>query len=74
MEVSGQLHAAAAWPPGKEHLVPIGLGGPQSGSGRGGGEKISQPLPEINCIIIIIIIIITIIIVIKPSRISGRDM
>jgi hypothetical protein len=35
MEVSGQLEAPAALPPGKEPPVPIGrLGGPQSRSGR----------------------------------------
>jgi hypothetical protein len=27
MEVSGQLHAPAALPPGKELLVPISIGG-----------------------------------------------
>jgi hypothetical protein len=27
MEVSGQIHAPAALPPGKEPLVPIGIGG-----------------------------------------------
>jgi hypothetical protein len=46
MEVSGQLHASAALPPGKEPLA--GLGGPQSRSGRGGLEKNSQPPPEIE--------------------------
>jgi hypothetical protein len=39
MEMSGQLHAPEAVPPGKEHLVPIG---PQSRSGRGGEGKNSQ--------------------------------
>jgi hypothetical protein len=50
MEVSGQLHAPAALPPGKETLVPMDrrLGGPQSRSGRGGEEKNSQPSPEIE--------------------------
>jgi hypothetical protein len=46
MEVSGQLHAPAALPPGKDTLVyPLDrrLGGPQSRSGRGGREKNSQP-------------------------------
>jgi hypothetical protein len=40
MEVSGQLHALAASPPGKEPLTPIGrgLGRPQNHSGRGGEE------------------------------------
>jgi hypothetical protein len=42
MEMSGQLHAPATLPPGKESLIPSGqrLGGPQSRSGRGGEEKI----------------------------------
>jgi hypothetical protein len=50
MEVSGQLHAPAALPPGKEPLVPIGwrLGVPQSRSGRCGEEKNSQPPPGIE--------------------------
>jgi hypothetical protein len=41
MEVSGQLHAPAALPAGKEPLVPLDrkLGGPQSRSGRGGEEE-----------------------------------
>jgi hypothetical protein len=45
MEVSGQLHAPATVPPGKEPLEPLDrrLGGPQSRSGRGGEEKNSQP-------------------------------
>jgi len=42
MEVSDQLHAPAALPPEKEP------GGPQSRSGRGGEEKNSQHLPEIE--------------------------
>jgi hypothetical protein len=44
MEVSGQLHAPAALPPGKEPFVPIGYeaGWPQSLSGRGDEEKNSQ--------------------------------
>jgi hypothetical protein len=48
MEVSGQLHAPAALPPGKEPWYPLDrrLGGPQSRSGRGGEEKNSQPPPE----------------------------
>jgi hypothetical protein len=37
MEVSGQLHAPAALPPGKEPLVP--MGGPQSHPGHGGEDK-----------------------------------
>jgi hypothetical protein len=54
MEVSGQLHAVAALPPGKETLVTIGwkLGGLQSRSGCGGEEKNSQPLPGIELTII----------------------
>jgi hypothetical protein len=50
MEVSCQLHAPAALPPGKEPLVPIGweAGGPQSRSRRGGEEKNSQPPPGIE--------------------------
>jgi hypothetical protein len=46
MEVSGQLYAPAALPPGKEPLVP--LSGPQSRSGGGGEEKNSQPPPGIE--------------------------
>jgi hypothetical protein len=40
--VSGQLHAPAALPPGKEPPVSIGqeVGGPQSRSGGRGEEKI----------------------------------
>jgi hypothetical protein len=45
MEVSGQLHAPAALPSGKVPLVPIGLGGPQSRSGRSDEEKNSHPPP-----------------------------
>jgi hypothetical protein len=50
MEVSGQLHAPAALPPGKRPWYPLDrrLGGPQSRSGRGGEEKNSQPPPESN--------------------------
>jgi hypothetical protein len=50
MEVSGQLHAPAALPPEKEHMVPTGwrLGGPQSRSEHGGDEKISQSLPGLE--------------------------
>jgi len=49
MEVSGQLHAPATLPPGKEPLVPIGLEAEcaQSRSGRG-EEKNSQPLPRLE--------------------------
>jgi hypothetical protein len=41
MEVSGQLHAPAAYPREKSlrYLLNRTLGGPQSWSGRGGGEK-----------------------------------
>jgi hypothetical protein len=52
MEVSGQLHAPAALPPGKDpppwYPLVRRLGGPQSRSGRGGEEKNSQPPPEIE--------------------------
>jgi len=49
MEVSGQLHAPAALPPGTEpYPLDRRLGGPQSHSGRGGEEKNSQPPPEIE--------------------------
>jgi hypothetical protein len=46
MEVSGQLHDAAALPPGKSHCYPLDrrLGGPQSRCGRGGEEKNFHPL------------------------------
>jgi hypothetical protein len=53
MEVSGQLHAPAALPPGKEHPVPIEfrrLDGPQNRYGRGGGEipcRESNPITPI---------------------------
>jgi hypothetical protein len=47
MLVSGQLHAPAALPPGKEPSDRR-LGGPQSHSGRGSEEKSSQPPPEIE--------------------------
>jgi hypothetical protein len=42
LEVSGQLHAPAALPPGKSPRYPFyrRLGGPQSRSGRYGEEKI----------------------------------
>jgi hypothetical protein len=51
MEVSGETHVPAALPPGKGPLVyPLdrSLGGPQIRSGRGGGEKNSQPPPGIE--------------------------
>jgi hypothetical protein len=43
--VSGQIHAPAILPPGKEPLYPLDrrLGGPQSQSGRFGEEKIIDP-------------------------------
>jgi hypothetical protein len=45
MEVSGQLHAPAALPPGKSPWYPLDrrLSGPQSHSGRSDEEKNSQP-------------------------------
>jgi hypothetical protein len=50
MEVSGQLHAPAGLPPGKDPRYPLDrrLGGPQSRSGRGGEEIDFQPPPEIE--------------------------
>jgi hypothetical protein len=50
MEVSGQLHATADLPPGKEPLYPLDrrLGGLQNRSGRGDEEKNSQPPPGIE--------------------------
>jgi hypothetical protein len=50
MEVSGQLHAPAALPPGKSPWYPLDrrLGGPQSRSGYGGEEKNSQTPRESN--------------------------
>jgi hypothetical protein len=50
MEVSGQLHAPAALPPGKEPWYPLDrrLDGPPIRSGRGGEEKNSQPPPGIE--------------------------
>jgi hypothetical protein len=50
MEVSSQLHAPAALPPGKDPWYPLDwrLGGPQSRSGRDGEEENSQPPPEIE--------------------------
>jgi hypothetical protein len=45
--VSDQLHAPAAlYPQGKSPWYPLSkrLGGPQSQSGHGGEEKISQPV------------------------------
>jgi hypothetical protein len=50
MEVSGQLHAPAALPPGKEPLVPTvqEAGWAQSRPQHGGEEKNSQPLLELE--------------------------
>jgi hypothetical protein len=50
MEVSGQLHAPAALPPGKSPWYPLdrSLGGPQSRSGRGGFRKIPSTRWESN--------------------------
>jgi hypothetical protein len=50
MDVSGELHAPAALPQGKNPWYPLDrrLGGPQSRSGRGGLEKNSQPPPGIE--------------------------
>jgi len=50
MQVSGQLHAPATLPPGKELLLPLldrWLRGPQSRSGHDGEEN-SQPLPGLE--------------------------
>jgi hypothetical protein len=45
MELSDQIHAPAALPPGKELQVPLDrrLSGPQSRSGRCGAEKNLAP-------------------------------
>jgi hypothetical protein len=50
MDVSSQLHAPAALPPGKSPCYPLYriLSGLQSRSWRGGEEKNSQPLPRIE--------------------------
>jgi len=50
MEVCGQLYASTALPLGKKHLYALDgrLGEPQGGSGRGGEEKNSLPLPGIE--------------------------
>jgi len=50
MEVSGQLHAAAALPPGQSPWYTLNrrLGGAQSCSGHSDEEKNSQPLPKIE--------------------------
>jgi hypothetical protein len=49
MELSGKLHAPAALPPRKSprYLLDMKLGGPQSRSGRCGGEK-NLALPGIE--------------------------
>jgi hypothetical protein len=45
LEVSGQLHAPAALPPGRSPRYPLyrRLGGPQSRSGQHGEVKILDP-------------------------------
>jgi hypothetical protein len=50
MEVSGQLHAPAALPLGKEpwYTLDMGLGRPQSRYGHGNEEKNSQPPPGLE--------------------------
>jgi len=50
MEVSCQIHAPTALPPGKEPWYPLARkpGELQSRSGRGGLEKNSQPRRESN--------------------------
>jgi hypothetical protein len=51
LEVSSQLHALAALPLGKDppyYPLDRKLGGPQRRSRRGGEEKNSQPLPELE--------------------------
>jgi hypothetical protein len=50
MTVSGQLHAPDALSPGKSPRYPLDrrLSGPQSRSGRGGGEKIRVIAPAGN--------------------------
>jgi hypothetical protein len=54
MEVSGQLHAPAALPPGEEPPVPIGqeAGWAQRRSGRGGEEINSHPLTGLELLTI----------------------
>jgi len=46
MEVSGQLQAPAALPPGD--TLDRRLGGPQNRSGCGGEKKSRQPLPGLK--------------------------
>jgi len=50
MEVTGQLHTPAALTPGQSPWYPLDrrLCGPQSSSGHGGEEKISQSPPAIE--------------------------
>jgi hypothetical protein len=50
MEVSGQLHVRPRYPQGNSPWYPLDrrLGGPQSRSGRGGEEKNSKLLPELE--------------------------
>jgi hypothetical protein len=54
MDESGQLHSPAALPQEKRPWYPLDrrLGGHQSRSGRGGEQKNSQPLPELESPII----------------------
>jgi hypothetical protein len=54
MQASGHLHAPAALPQGKSLCYPLDrrLDVPQGGFGRGGEEKSSQPLPELETQII----------------------
>jgi len=54
MEVSGQLHAPAALPPGKSPRYPLDrrLGGPPSQSRRGDEEK-KIPVPDVNRILVL---------------------
>jgi hypothetical protein len=50
MEMSGQLHAPATLPPGKQlwYQLDIRLGGPQSSSGLCGVQNKLLPLPGIE--------------------------
>jgi hypothetical protein len=50
MEVSVSFTSRTLYPQGKNPWYPLDrrLGGPQSRSGRGGEEKNSQPLPELE--------------------------
>jgi hypothetical protein len=51
MEVSGQIHASAALPPGKDPQYPLDrrLGGPQSRSGRCGVENRIPAVQPVAC-------------------------